>query len=170
MTEIVRNFGVDWRLLIAQVVNFTILFFLLKRFAYQPVLSLLRQRTQKIEEGFAMRKEAEKTLGEIENIKLETAKAADEEALTIVKNAEETAQLRRNEIVGEATRRGELLVAEAKKNANVEAEKIQTDVLTSAEHLVREGIARVLRQLPPDVRDRNLIAETLLAIKAENKL
>ena len=66
MAELIQNFGLDWRLLLAQAVNFFILLFLLKRFAYGPILNALKTRKTKIEEGIRFGKEAEKRLGEID--------------------------------------------------------------------------------------------------------
>lgn len=166
MTELLHNFGVDWKLLLAQVVNFAILFFLLKKFAYKPVLAMLRKRTEEIRQGFAMRAEAEKTLGEIEEIKTKAAQEAQEEALALVKRAEETAGQRKDEIVSDALARGEMLVAEAKQKAGKEVEKMEVAVLEEAEVLVREGIKQVLRRIPAGERDEELIHGALNALKS----
>ena len=40
--EIARTFGVDWSHLIAQIISFSIVCFLLHRFAYKPVLKIWR--------------------------------------------------------------------------------------------------------------------------------
>jgi len=49
--EIVQQFGIQPVLLVAQIINFIILFVLLKKFAYKPILSMLDKRKQTIEEG-----------------------------------------------------------------------------------------------------------------------
>lgn len=170
MAELLRNFGVDWKLLFAQVVNFAILFFLLKRFAYQPVLALLRKRRQEIADGIAMRAEAEHTLGEIEEIKKNMAAEAQADALAVVGMAEEVGARRKEEIVSEATARGEALVADAKARAEKEAEKVQERVMAEAEQLVHDGIARVLRQLPQDARDHELIRSALAAVRTSQSI
>ena len=170
MEELFRNFGVDWRLLIAQVVNFSILFFLLKKFAYRPILDVLRKRADEIKKGFAMRAEAEKTLGEIDTLKAQSAQEAQEEALALVKKAEETGVQHREEIIQGATLRAEALIVEARGRAEKEAEKMQDEVTREAEDLVREGIARVLGQMPAGERDKELIAGALAAIRAEKMI
>ena len=101
MEELIKNFGIDWKLLVAQVVNFAILFFLLKKFAYGPVLAILRKRAAGIKEGIAMRAKAEKTLGEVGEIKAKTAQQAEMDALALVAHAEETAGKRKEEIVND---------------------------------------------------------------------
>ena len=166
MGDLLHNFGVDWKLLLAQVVNFAILFFLLKKFAYGPVLEILRKRREEIKKGIEMRAEAEKTLGEVEEIKAKTALEAQEEALALMKCTEETAGQRKEEIVGEAVARGEVLVAEAKQRAEKEAEKIEEAVMQEAQVLVRAGIKQVLRKMSSAERDEELIKGALVALKS----
>src|SRR5689334_17599689 len=51
--QIARTFGVDWPHLIAQMISFSIVCFLLYRFAYKPVLQMLEERRRFIAEGLA---------------------------------------------------------------------------------------------------------------------
>src|SRR5271170_4556753 len=51
--QIAQTFGVDWPHLIAQIVSFSIVCFLLQKFAYKPVLKMLEDRRKQIEEGIA---------------------------------------------------------------------------------------------------------------------
>ena len=37
--QLISTFGVDWKLLIAQLINFFVLFFVLKRYAYGPIVN-----------------------------------------------------------------------------------------------------------------------------------
>ena len=53
VTEIAKNFGVDWSHLIAQILSFCIVAIALHKFAYKPVLSMLEERRQRITEGLA---------------------------------------------------------------------------------------------------------------------
>ena len=83
-----------------------------------------------------------------------------------MKRTEEKAGERREEIVTDAMKQGEILVAEAKHQAEKEAEKIQDAVMREAETLVRDGIAQVLRQMPAGERDQELIRGALAAIRS----
>ena len=49
MSELFSKLGIDWKLLIAQIINFLVLLFVLYKFAYRPILSMLEKRTKKIE-------------------------------------------------------------------------------------------------------------------------
>ena len=70
--EILENFGVNPILLAAQIVNFLIIFFVLKKFLYKPILELLKKRQIMIKEGISQAEESriklEKVIIEEKNI------------------------------------------------------------------------------------------------------
>ena len=53
MGETLQQLGIQWPKLIAQVVNFTIVLFILWKFAYRPVLAMLEQRRLKVADSIA---------------------------------------------------------------------------------------------------------------------
>src|ERR1051326_1424701 len=86
-----REFGVDWPHFIAQVVSFCIVAFLLQRFAYKPVVTMLEERRQRIAESLA----------NAEKIKVELQRAEDT----------------RKQILGEANVQATKLIEEARAAA-----------------------------------------------------
>src|SRR5215211_2744064 len=53
IADTAHTFGVDLPHFIAQVISFAIVAFLLQKFAYKPVLTMLEERRRRIEEGLA---------------------------------------------------------------------------------------------------------------------
>src|SRR6201986_5639521 len=49
--KVAEQFGVNWANLIAQVLLFAIVYWVLKRFAFKPVIAMLEERRRRIEEG-----------------------------------------------------------------------------------------------------------------------
>jgi F-type H+-transporting ATPase subunit b len=117
--QIARTFGVDWQHLIAQIISFGIVCYLLYRFAYGPVLAILERRRQQIAES----------LSNGEKIKAELAQT---EAQRQAKIAEVNAQ---------ATKMIEEARAAAKRVQELETQK----ALAAAEQILvkaREAAAR----------------------------
>jgi len=166
MAELLKNFGVEWKLLLAQAVNFFILFFLLKKFAYRPIVDMLRHRKSEIERGLAMRDEAAENLAQTKVMEGEAAERANKNALAVVSDAEEIAKKRTDEIAGEAMKKSEHIVEEARRIIREERGRMAEEVERDAEELIHAGLARVLGALPPEVRDRELIREALRELKA----
>ena len=161
MTELARHFGIDARLLLAQAVNFVILLIVLKKFAYDPIFRTLEARKREIEKGLAFTKQAERELQEIATKREATLNQARGEAVYIVGEAETLAKRRAIEIAAEAAKKGESLVAEAKKAIEEEKAKMGEAVFASAEDLIRTGLERVIGKLPVKERDEKLIREAL---------
>jgi len=48
MTELFSKLGIEWHLILAQIINFAILLFILGRFAYRPLMKILKERQERI--------------------------------------------------------------------------------------------------------------------------
>jgi len=125
--EGLASLGISWPVLVAQVVNFVILFGLLYLVAYKPVMRMLDERSRRIKESMAQAdsveeqaataKEAMKKQLEItgkesqdriakavqigENIKQKAREEAELEAEALVSRAREEIQHERDEAIGE---------------------------------------------------------------------
>ena len=94
--------GIDWKLLLSQVVNFALLLIILRFFVYKPILNMLKKRQEKIEEGLAKSEEADVRLKEVDNISKKRIKEVEKEAIGIIKNTEEKAKELENELLEKA--------------------------------------------------------------------
>lgn len=92
MGELLKTFGVDWKLLLTQMLNFAVLFFILKKFAYGPVLSMLEKRRQIIAKGLDDASEAKKSLTDAHQNADEIKKQAKIEANAIFDDAQNEAR------------------------------------------------------------------------------
>ena len=110
--DILQNFGVDWVLLAAQIVNFLIIFWLLKKFAYKPIFAMLEKRKKLIAEGVENAQKSEEIL----------QKSLDEEKALLKK-----AQGNVVEILTDAQKQAQDIVAVAEEGAKKRVEKILED-------------------------------------------
>lgn len=120
--EIIKNFGLSPLLLVAQIVNFLIILFLLKKFLYKPVLTVLKKRQITIKEGLKQAEDA--------RIKLE--KVVIEE-----KNILRQAQLQSKKMIEDA----KFDAIEVAKQLNEDAKRHTEKMLNDArEQIARESI------------------------------
>lgn len=157
MEELIRHFGIDGKLLLAQAVNFGVLLFILYKFAYRPVLGVLKERREGIERGIALTRTAEKRMADIEVLQAERMREAERAALAIVSRAGEEAKTQRELLIAEANKKGEHIIAEARRAIIEEKGKLREELSREARELVRDGIAQVLMKMPPTARDHELI-------------
>ncbi|MFO7806922.1 MAG: ATP synthase F0 subunit B, partial [Candidatus Moraniibacteriota bacterium] len=66
MESLISNFHIDAGLLIAQVINFAIIFAALYFFALKPLLAVMKDRTKTIEKSLEDAKKAEENLAKAE--------------------------------------------------------------------------------------------------------
>lgn len=160
MKELIRNFGVDWRLLAAQAANFLILLVLLKIFLYKPILETLRARKREIEKGLEFSQEAEEKLARVKEEREEKLREAERHALGIVGKAEGLAKERGQDIIDQASAKAEDLVLRAKEVIEEERTKMREEFSQKAQDLVRLGLTRVIGKIAEE-RDEKLIQEAL---------
>ncbi len=108
MGAILESLGFEFPKFLWQVVNFLILLFLLKKFAYKPILDMLDERKKSIEDAI---NNAETAKNEAEKMRKEYE--------TRLAEAKQEAQ----EIMGKATKLGEEMKREIVENAQSEATK-----------------------------------------------
>jgi len=149
MEGLITAFGLDWRLLIIQGVNFAVLLAALTYFLYTPVTKMIDERREKIAEGVrkalaadealaAAKSQGENMIGtaarEAEGLVATARLSADDKAQTIVR----TAESRANALLKDAQARAE----EAKRLALQESSKeIARAAMLAAEKLLREKSA-----------------------------
>ena len=139
---------IDWKILVGQIINFAILFFVLKALIYKPFLNLLKSRREKIEEGINKSIEAEKELSKIGEMKIDLERINEEEKRKILIKAEEEAKKRLEEANRKAEDERSVVLAKAQKEAEAlkESEKEETkkktieNAFSLTEKLLKESI------------------------------
>lgn len=125
--DVLHKLGIDWKLLIAQGVNFLILLYILKHFVYKPMLVFLDERSAKIESGLQNAEAASQRL-----------EAAEKEHATRILDAQKEAR----EIIEAA-----LLVAKNRDAEQLEKTKNEVALLLEAgKQSIQEERARALRE------------------------
>lgn len=140
-------------LLIWMLITFLILLFLLTKFAWKPIMKMIKEREKSIEDALAS---AENAKAEMNNLKAENEKILQE------------ARNERDKMIKEAREIREQMIAEAKNKAKTEGEKLL--------QMAREGIQNekmaAITELKNQVAQLSIdIAEKIIAreLSSENK-
>lgn len=134
--------GIDFKLIIAQIFNFLVLLFVLKKFLYKPLLKIFAERKAKIEEGLVNSEKIKKELEEIESGKQKILLAAQKEAADLILEQRKFAQKEKEEIIEEARIKAGEEVKKGMALAKVEMEKargeLKKEAITIAESLTKK--------------------------------
>ncbi len=147
MDQLISVFGLDWKLLVAQVVNFAVLLGVLSYFLYGPVLRVLKERADKIAAGVKAAEAAQAEREKVAGQKAGIIKEAEHQAEMVVARAEEEGKSERAEILKAAQARVEALLkdahaeaAEAKRAALKESqEEIARTAILAAEKILKNS-------------------------------
>lgn len=161
MSELLTKLGIDWKLLIAQVVNFLILLFVLWKFAYGPVLAMLEKRQKKIEKGLTDADEAHKKLAESEEKQQEILRKARTEAKDIVEKAHDQAEKAKSEIAAESKAQAEKIIAGAKAEIEQEKQKTIAEIKAEIGGLVALAAEKIIDEKLDASKDKKLIEDSL---------
>lgn len=122
MLEIFSKLGLDYKLIIAQAVNFVLLLVILQRLAYKPVLKMLKERTDKIDKSIKHAQKIEEELKNTEEIKLAEIKKVKKESQEIIKEAYEISEKRSQESIEKTKAKTQEIVEKAKQEIKAEKE------------------------------------------------
>src|SRR3989344_4157113 len=136
MQELFSQLGIDWRLFLSQAANFLILLIVLRFFAYKPLLKLLKDRRQKIEDGLRKSDEADRRLGEVNQMAKDRLKDADREALGILRETEEKAKKLEAELLDKAKAKEEEAMRSTELIIKAKAEEAKRTMRSEAAALV----------------------------------
>jgi F-type H+-transporting ATPase subunit b len=146
-----ESLGIDLKLIIAQLVNFGILLFLLNKFLYKPVVNMLEERETKINQGLKDAEDASKKLAEASNDSKKIQEKAYADAQDILKNAKEAASAEATEIVSKANNQADRTM----KNAKEEASSLKDKTMLEAKKEISDVVILALDKIV----DKELTAE-----------
>ncbi|MFA6006639.1 MAG: hypothetical protein WC764_02865 [Candidatus Paceibacterota bacterium] len=163
MEDFVLKFGVDWKLLLSQVVNFLILLVILRLVAYKPIIEILKKRKAHIDEGLANADAADKRLSEIEILKRGQMAKAEAEAQALMKATEDRAKDREAELMTAANKKVETALAEAKKLILAKRAESEAEIGKEAVAMVKEALLKTVA-LDPSAVHEALVKEALAKV------
>ncbi len=161
MEELIKTFHIDWTLILAQLVNFAIVLFVLYKFAYGPVLKMMTDRTEKIEKGLKDSEAAHKKLAEITEKEKEVLVEARKAAQEIVAKAEAVALKNKEEIVVEAKAQAEKILSDSAKKIEQEKALMFAEIKSQVAELVVAATGKIIAEKIDTVKDADLIAKAI---------
>jgi F-type H+-transporting ATPase subunit b len=159
--EAIGRLGIEPVLLIAQVVNFAIIAFVVQRFLLRPVLAGLKARREKIAAGLEDAERGRQALENAEGERQRVLAAAHEEASAILDNARDGAERIRVEAVSGARVEADRLLADARSVLAAERDLAEREVRDLSVDLSGKILETVVRDLFSEEEKRLVVARGL---------
>lgn len=159
-----EKLGIDFKLLLTQVINFAIILFVLKKLLYKPILRILKDRKSKIEEGLAWTQKAKEEEEKLAKMKQEVLREARDEARVYLNNAKKDALQLKEEILKE----GKAEVAQMKKRLEEETKSQSEEMAKRLTAQTVDLALSMIKQIWPEVvnteKQHEIVAKRLKQI------
>lgn len=151
--------GINPIYLIAQILNFLLIWFLLSRLVFPRVLKALEERRALIEKGLEDAKAAEQLRASVQAERQRILEEAIAERQRIVAEAVRQAEQQRAQILAEARAEAQRLLEVAREEAERERERILGELRSHIATLALAAAYRVVGDALDETRHRRLIQE-----------
>jgi len=155
MDTISQQFGLYWPNFIAQVVLFVVVYFVLRKYAFGPIVTMLEERRRRIEEGQLNVERIKKQLAEAQAKYEEILARANAEAQRLIEevrlSGERLSEQKRQQAMAEA----EQIISKARESIEQERERTMVELKHDFGRLVVETTTKVTKKiLTPEDQQR----------------
>lgn len=113
--ELLDKLGIQWGLLLAQIVNFLIVMGVLAFFVYTPILKLLDERSERIRKAMEQARTIEDEGRKTEEMRQEKLRAIDRECGALLEDAKKRAEETQATIIARAEEEARTLIDKGRK-------------------------------------------------------
>jgi len=157
MAELFHRLGIDQNIIAAQIIGFVLLWMLLKKFLFGPVMGLVQSRATEIKATYD---KADAELSDAEQLKaqLDARLAAIEaEARTRIQAAINEAQTAKDDMLAEARARVEDTIRRGQEDLAREREKILAEIREQTVDLSIAAAGKIIGESLDQARHRKLV-------------
>ncbi len=168
MSELLSNLGINWKILLAQIINFAILLFILQRFLYKPIISLLDKRQKEIAKAHEDAKATAAKLADADTEKEKRLAEARRQSETLIKQAEADAAKAAERIIADTKSEMARVSKEERTKMTQEKDKLMQEATRSLGETVAMAVEKSVGDIL-DAKSREKLVEQALKT-AQHKL
>lgn len=166
--ELITKLGIDWKLLIAQIVNFTILLVVLGAFVYRPLLAVLEKRRTMVTKTVEDSQHAEELLADIEKTRLEAMEKIKVQSVKILDEASKKAEEMKAQITDAARKESDMMYSQAKLQMQQEKERMMKQLQQEIAEMVIAVSQKILQREFSDADMKRVLQEATQEIAKNN--
>lgn len=159
--EALDSLGIDFKILLAQIINFLLLLLILRKFLYGPIVGMLDKRKKSIEEGLKNAEDARLAVEKAQEDYEQKISAAVKEADKILTEAKNQAKNEAEQIVSAANKNSTEMIEKTKKQIETEKTRIISEAKRDLADLVIRATEKIIAKEP----DKNSVKEVIDEIK-----
>lgn len=158
--------GLDPKAFVLQLATWLVFFFLMKKFAFGPIVVMLEKRRQVIDDGVRLGREMETEKAKFDEQSQAKLKAARRDADKIIADAEEAARKSLAEVEVHANKKAEKIVSDARAQMAEEAKKLRSEMRNELAGLVTDATEKIIGVKIDATKDAELIKSSIGGVNA----
>lgn len=161
-----EQFGFNGWLFLSQAFSFSIVCVLLYKFAYKPILTVLEQRRQKIEQGLVDAARIKEELAATEKRTAELMAKASADSQRLIEETRASVKTFQEKQTQQAIADAEQIIAKAREATELDRERMLAELKREVARLVVDTTAKVTGKVLNDDDQRRLSEEASREIAA----
>jgi F-type H+-transporting ATPase subunit b len=161
--------GIEWPVLVTQLVSFTLLFIILRFVAYKPILKMLDERSKRVKESLEQAELVKAQSQRSEDEVKKQIQAASQQGQEIIAKATQTSEAIRAGAQDLAKKDAELLIENARQAIKAERESAVDELRQEFADLTVLAAGKVIGQTLDKKSHKELIDKVLQESRRSNK-
>jgi len=164
---VLQSLGLNWQLFLAQLINFSLVLYVVWRWIYRPLLKIMDARSKKIEQGLANAEAAKKQLAEADTQRKNIAQAARKEGQRLVEEARKKAEQEKGRVMAETEVSLDIQLNDARARLKHEKEAVIGAIKNEMADLISQATEKVAMGAVDQTKQRDLIKQALQDMNKE---
>lgn len=165
MSELIHALGIEWRILIAQIINFAILLAVLLKFVYKPVMKMLDERREGVLDTLAKEEKATAKLASADAEREKILAEARVESTAILETSKKDGEDMKKKLIASAKEEIAKLNTEAEKKLREEKIRLLSEVKGEVGSLIVSTIEQTLGDVLDARTQGKMVEQALSAIR-----
>ena len=157
--------GIDWKILVAQLVNFLIIYFLLAKFAFKPLIKMLEERRKKVENSIKTADDIAKEKEDLDITVRKTMSDAKSEAQKIITTAQASMKEEASKARAQAESASAKMLADTKTQIDTMKKETKSELAREIGMLVVKATERIVEQDLPEESKKKVDEKIIRNIK-----
>ncbi len=158
---VLGTLGINWRLFIAQLINFVVVLLVLWRWAWKPLVKILDERSRRIEQSLAYAKEIEEEMRRLGEKRTAALRETEARAQAAIADARALAEIERQETLAHTRTEVEKTLREAKESIRTEKTRMLAEARAELADVVIAATGKVLEREIDEKSDRAFVQKVL---------
>ena len=163
--ENLGKIGFEWKMALFNLINFLILFWILKRYFFKPIMNNVRDREKQVQDSVDNIQKAKTELQMAERKAQDIIAQSKVEANKIIEKSHDDAKAAGEAMKEKAKKEIEMLIAQAKRNIDIDKKDMKESLRKETVELVVLAVEKIMGSKLNDKSDDKMIKEILSSLK-----